>query len=182
MQEIDIVSFSVSVSTGFCAVKFVNYLFFLGLPSESIHFALITAWAFIYLSQLMRLWLISHRGTGKAQASLCIHTVSPEPSLFAHMKYGSRRRVRPKIRHLAPLDGCACGFEELSLRRTKSAVISESAHFVSLGEITIIWSKSWENLFYVYVNNKGADQPAHPRSSDQPAHPRSLISTFVVRV
>ena len=124
MQEIDIVSFSVSGSTGFCAVKFVNYLFFLGLPSESIHFALITAWAFIYLSQLMRLWLISHRGTGKAQASLCIHTVSPEPSLFAHMKYGSRRRVRPKIRHLALLDGCACGFEELSLRRTKSAVIS----------------------------------------------------------
>ena len=27
--------------------------------------------------------------------------ISPEPSLFAHIKYGSRRRVRPKIRHLA---------------------------------------------------------------------------------
>ena len=39
-------------------------------------------------------------------------TFSPEPSLFAHIKYGSRRRVRPKIRHLAPLDGCACVFEE----------------------------------------------------------------------
>ena len=38
--------------------------------------------------------------------------VSPEPSLFAHIKYGSRRRVRPKIRHLAPLDGCACTTEE----------------------------------------------------------------------
>ena len=38
---------------------------------------------------------------------------SPEPSLFTHMKYdGSRRRVRPKIRHLAPLDGWACAFEE----------------------------------------------------------------------
>ena len=34
--------------------------------------------------------------------------LSPEPSLFAHMKYGSRRRARPKTRHLAPLDGCAC--------------------------------------------------------------------------
>ena len=38
-----------------------------------------------------------------------------------------------------------------------------------------------------YANNKGADQPAHPRSlisnkgADQPAHPRSLISAFVVR-
>ena len=44
--------------------------------------------------------------------SLCISAVSPEPSLFAHMKYGNRRRVWPKIRHLAPLDGCACTFEE----------------------------------------------------------------------
>ena len=34
------------------------------------------------------------------------------------------------------------------------------------------WTKSWENLFLSYVNNKSADQPAHPRS---------LISAFVVR-
>ena len=34
-----------------------------------------------------------------------------------------------------------------------------------------IWAKSWENLFLPYANNKGADQPAHPRS---------LISAFVV--
>ena len=34
------------------------------------------------------------------------------------------------------------------------------------------WATSWENLFMPYVNNKGADQPAHPRS---------LISAFVVR-
>ena len=33
-----------------------------------------------------------------------------EPTLFAYMKYGSRRRVLQKIRHLVPLDGCA--FEE----------------------------------------------------------------------
>ena len=49
----------------------------------------------------MRLWYLSHRRPAKAQASLRICAVSPEPSLFAHMKYGSRRRVRPKIRHLA---------------------------------------------------------------------------------
>ena len=29
----------------------------------------------------------------------------PKPSLFAHMKHESRRRVQQKIRHLAPLDG-----------------------------------------------------------------------------
>ena len=52
----------------------------------------------------MRLWYLSHRQPAKAQASLRIHAVLPEPSLFAHMKYGSRQRVQPKIRHLAPLD------------------------------------------------------------------------------
>ena len=34
------------------------------------------------------------------------------------------------------------------------------------------WATSWENLFMPYANNKGADQPVHPRS---------LISAFVVR-
>ena len=37
---------------------------------------------------------------------------------------------------------------------------------------TVTWATSWENLFQPYENNKGADQPAHPRS---------LISAFVVR-
>ena len=45
------------------------------------------------MSQLMRLWYLSHKRPAKAQSSLCIRTVSPEPSLFAHIKYGSRRRV-----------------------------------------------------------------------------------------
>ena len=48
----------------------------------------------------MRLWYVSHRRPAKAQASLRIRAVLPEPFLFAHMKDGSRRRVRPKIRHL----------------------------------------------------------------------------------
>ena len=48
----------------------------------------------------------------KAQASLRIRAVSPDPSLFAHMKYGSRRRVWPKIRHVAPLDGSTYVFQE----------------------------------------------------------------------
>ena len=36
---------------------------------------------------------------------------------------------------------------------------------------TVPYHLSWENLFLLYVNNKGADQPAHPHS---------LISAFVV--
>ena len=60
----------------------------------------------------MRLWYLSRRRPVKAQTSLRIRAVSPESSLFAHIKYGSRQRVGPKIRHLAPLDGRACVFEE----------------------------------------------------------------------
>ena len=44
----------------------------------------------------MRLWYLPHMRPAKAQASLRIRAVSPEPSLFAYMKYGSRRRVQPK--------------------------------------------------------------------------------------
>ena len=65
-----------------------------------------------YLSQLMRLWYSSHRRPAKAQVSLHIHAVLPEPLLFVDMKYGSRGRVQLKIRHLTPLDGCACAFED----------------------------------------------------------------------
>ena len=46
----------------------------------------------LYLSQLMR-WYLSHRRPAKAQVSLHMRAVLPEPSLFTHMKYGSRRRV-----------------------------------------------------------------------------------------
>ena len=42
------------------------------------------------MSQLMRLWYLSHRRPANAQVSLGIHAVSPEPSLFTHMNYGSR--------------------------------------------------------------------------------------------
>ena len=54
-----------------------------------------------YRQRTLRLWYLSLRRPAKAQASLRICAVSPEPSLFAHMKYGSSRRVWPKIRHLA---------------------------------------------------------------------------------
>ena len=60
----------------------------------------------------MRLRYLSHRRPAKAQASLRIRAVSPEPSLFAYLKYGSRLTFRPKIRHLATVGDCACAFEE----------------------------------------------------------------------
>ena len=47
----------------------------------------------------MRLRYLSHRRPAKAPASLRIRTVSPEPSLFAHIKSTSRRRVGDRISH-----------------------------------------------------------------------------------
>ena len=90
---------------------------------------------YLDLSQLIRLSYSSHRRP------------EPEPSLFAHMKYGSRWRVRRKIRHLAPLDGCACAFDEWVYG--KSTIISwhgsfnNSSHEVRADSSTFVSSPSW---------------------------------------
>ena len=42
------------------------------------------------------------------QTTLRINAVSPEPSLFQHSKFGYRRKLRKKIRHLTLLGSCAC--------------------------------------------------------------------------
>ena len=78
----------------------------------------------LHWSQLMRLWYLSYRRPAKAQASLCICAVLPEPSLFAHMKYGRRRRVRPKIKTSSPTGWLCMRVWRMSLRRTKSTIIS----------------------------------------------------------
>ena len=83
------------------------------------------------MSQLMRLWYLSHRRTAKAQARL---RGSPEPLLFAHIKYGSRRRVWPKIRCVVPVDCCACVWR-LSLRSAISAIISSRLKYLWLRPI-----------------------------------------------
>ena len=80
----------------------------------------------------------------KTQASLRIRTVSPEPSLFAHTKYGRRRRVWPKKNNLAPLDGCAC-----TLRRTKSTVMSwAGSNVYSASSINL---KEWLILMFFAI-------------------------------
>ena len=76
----------------------------------------------------------------KDQASLRICAVSPEPSLFAHMKYGSRQKVRPNIRHLAPLDDCACMFKEWVYGGRNVPYSHEMAHLVSMKMPPQPWS------------------------------------------
>ena len=91
------------------------------------------------MSQPMRLWYLSHRRPAMAQVSLRIRAVSPEPSLFAHMNYGSRRKVRPKIRHLAPLDGCACVFKEWIYRGQKVLKSHELDQIIFLDQRAVHW-------------------------------------------
>ena len=77
------------------------------------------------LRQLMRLLgYLSYRRPAKAQASLRIRALSPEPSLFAYMTYGSRRRVRPKNQTSIPTGWLRMRVWRMSLRRTKSTIIS----------------------------------------------------------
>ena len=84
-----------------------------------------------YMSQFMRLWYLSYRRPAKAHVSLRVRAVSPEPSLFAHMKYGIRRRVRPNIK-TSSLTGWLCmRVWRMGLRRTKSAIISWDGWYYS---------------------------------------------------
>ena len=121
----------------------------------------------------MRLCDLSHRRPAKAQASLRIRALSPEPSLFANMKYGSRRRVRPNIRHLAPLDGCACAFEEWVYGGWK--VLNQT-------EITRNRTK-YKLYFCEPPHDKTNNAACAPiEDSDQPGHPPSRIRVVVVRI
>ena len=91
----------------YSTIKIERYCIKSGFTSFNSHDLLIWYWKHWTqnlnknFSQLMRLRYlnVSHRRPAKAQVSLRIHTVSPEPLLFAHM-YGNRQRVQPKIRHL----------------------------------------------------------------------------------
>ena len=60
------------------------------------------------MGRVKRIWYLSPMQAAKVQASLRIHTVSPEPPLLAHTSGESRGTFRQKARPLAPLNGWAC--------------------------------------------------------------------------
>ena len=105
------------------------------------------------MDRVKRIWYLSPMRAAKVQASLRIRAVSPEPSLLTHTSSVSRGTFRQKARSLAPLNGWACAVK--------------ICHVGMLED-----TNSLDGALMTYANNKGADQPAHPRS---------LISTFVVR-
>ena len=118
------------------------------------------------MSQLMTLWYLTHGRPAKAQVSLHIRAVSPDPSLFTQMKYGSRWRVWQKITHLVPLDGCACALKGWVYERQK---VPQSHH---MAQIVIPASINWfSGSLY---------EPRHEKTCFSHMRTTSLISTFVV--
>ena len=94
-----------------------------------------------------------------------------EPKLFHfhgefQEKIGQAAQIEPPSANLNPRSKNPGSGPVMS---TKTVWPTFTLHY---NAIYIIWATSWENLFMTYANNKGADQPAHPRS---------LISAFVVR-
>ena len=86
---------------------------------------------------------LSHRQPAKAQMSLRIRTVSPEPSLFTHIKYGSRRRIRPNI---SPIGWLSMRIWRMSLRRMKRTVIWWRG-----ADYCCNCSKIWTRCFLVFA-------------------------------
>ena len=101
---------------------------------------------YLKLSQLMILWYLSHRRPAKAHSSLRICAVSPEPLLFAHMKYGSRRR---KNQTSSPI-----GWLHLRVW-TKSSIITWDGSIVSLVFFRHIYLplSSWWSCRQKYSDN-----------------------------
>ena len=124
---------------------FFSYLFFFiiftVIAHEFIDYVLYFK-ASIYwnLSQLMSLWYLSHRQPAKAQVSLRICTVSPEPSLFADIKYGSWQRVQLKNQTSGLTGWLRMRVWRMSLRRMKSAIIAWAGSFMANFSVSHLFS------------------------------------------
>ena len=55
---------------------------------------------------------------------------------------------------------CFAGRAKLAITKTGVGPL----HYIWSQNVIHNWAMSWENLLTAYANNKGADQPVHPRS------------------
>ena len=130
IQKLETKVNATQTNTGTCILMNRNFAVKITTAPGSIRhtFSLEISESYLFnsLSQLMRLWYLLHRGPAKAQASLRIRAVSPEPSLFANMNYGSR----PKNQTSSPTGWLRMRDWRMSLRRTKSTIISWDGSFI----------------------------------------------------
>ena len=74
------------------------------------------------------------------------------------MKYGSRRRVWPNIRHLVPLDGCACAFEKWVYGGRKVPYSHDMAYltFCTVRSCMSIKQMLWQDKKFYHWNIYGS--------------------------
>ena len=96
-----------------------------------------------------RYWYLSHPRGVKAQTSLRTCAVSSEPSLLAYTKYGSRGGLRPKFKHLTPLDTPVCAFKGGICAYAISTTISYYGLYIPFGKqiVSLSFHQSQECLF-----------------------------------
>ena len=87
---------------------------------------------FLHLDRVKRIWYLSPMRAAKAQASLRIRAVSPEPSLLAHTSE-SRETFRQKARSLIPLNGWACAVKICHDGMLEDTNSLDGAHFMLIG-------------------------------------------------
>ena len=98
---------------------------------------------FYYMDRVKRIWYLSPMRAVKVQVSLCIHAVSPEPSLLAHTSSESRGAFRQKARSLAPLNGWAYAVKICHDGMLEDTNSLDAAHMIALGFILGCHSRVW---------------------------------------
>ena len=116
----------------------------------------------------MRLWYLSHRRPAKAQASLRIRAVLPEPSLFTPEVW-KQTKGPTKNQTSGPTGWLCMRIWKMSLRRMKSTIISWDSSFVffsqrTLAEITEMIHTA--NLIHKGVVNLNTLQPGDGTYND----------------
>ena len=144
------------------------------------------------MSRHMRKRYLSHRQTVKAQASLHICAVSPEPSLFAHTVKGVRGSFRQRATSLTLSSGRMYTFEWFQTAQCSSPCSHEMAHILSKqsdGEAEPLrWFSSdlWEKDVNIYKQSTittghlkcMCTSFCYFRKTGSPSHNLSVVKSF----
>ena len=106
------------------------------------------------MDHVKRIWYLSPMWAAKAQASLCIRAVSPEPPLLAHACSESRGTFRQKARSLALLNGWACAVKICHDGMLKDTNSLDGAHMVPETRLSLVCQSSCnQQIWRLRYNN-----------------------------
>ena len=117
------------------------------------------------MGRVKRIWYLSPLQAAKVQVSLCIHAVSPEPSLFAHTSSESRGTFRQKARPLASLNGWACAVKIFHDRMLEDTNLLDGAPMIpviiAISEISTLAICRWTGWFEFTWSHNLQDRFSH---------------------